>query len=86
MTPSHNPPQDGGFKYNPTNGGPADTDVTKWMEARANEYLRNGNREVKRVSYEAAMKARTTREYDYVAPYVNDLGNVIDMEAIRGRD
>ena len=84
VTPSHNPPQDGGFKYNPTNGGPADTDVTKWMEARANEYLRNGNRDVKRVSYEAAMKAETTREYDYVASYVNDLGNVIDMDAIRG--
>jgi phosphoglucomutase len=83
VTPSHNPPQDGGFKYNPTNGGPADTDVTKWMEARANEYLRNGNRDVKRVAYEAAMKAGTTREYDYVAPYVNDLGNVVDMEAIR---
>ena len=84
VTPSHNPPQDGGFKYNPTNGGPADTDVTKWIEARANEYLRNGNRDVKRVAYEWAMKAETTREYDYVASYVNDLGNVIDMDAIRG--
>src|ERR1700756_431676 len=83
VTPSHNPPQDGGFKYNPTNGGPADTDVTKWMQVRANEYLRNGNRDVKRMAYEKAMKAATTREYDYVGPYVKDLGNVVDMEAIR---
>src|SRR5579883_2166349 len=83
VTPSHNPPQDGGFKYNPTNGGPADTDVTKWMQERANQYLRDNNKNVKRVSYDKALKASTTHAHDYVNPYVKDLGNVIDMEAIR---
>lgn len=83
ITPSHNPPEDGGFKYNPTNGGPADTDVTKWVENRANEYLRNGNAGVKRVPFEGALRAATTHQEDFVRPYVDDLRNVIDMEAIR---
>ena len=83
ITPSHNPPEDGGFKYNPTNGGPADTDATKWIENRANELLRGGNTGVKRVSYDAALKASTTHQEDLVSPYVNDLRNVIDMGAIR---
>ena len=83
ITPSHNPPEDGGFKYNPPNGGPADTDVTKWIENRANELLKANNDDVKRVLYAAAENAPTTREHDFVMPYVNDLKNVIDMEAIR---
>jgi phosphoglucomutase len=84
VTPSHNPPEDGGFKYNPPNGGPADTAVTKWVENRANELLRAGNAEVRRVSYAQAMAAGTTHEQDLVMPYVLDLKNVIDMDAIRG--
>ena len=84
VTPSHNPPEDGGFKYNPTNGGPADTDVTQWIEDRANELLRNRNAEVKRVTFEVAIKAETTHQEDLVLPYVNDLRNVVDMDAIRG--
>ena len=83
VTPSHNPPEDGGFKYNPTNGGPADTDVTEWVQTRANELLRQRNAEVKRLPSAAALKADTTREKDFVQPYVDDLRNVIDMEAIR---
>jgi phosphoglucomutase len=83
ITPSHNPPEDGGFKYNPTNGGPADTDVTKWVETRANDLLRAKNAGVKRVALAAAMKAQSTHQQDFVLPYVNDLRNVIDMEAIR---
>lgn len=83
VTPSHNPPQDGGFKYNPPNGGPADTDVTSWIQDRANELLRGGNAGVKRVPLERARRAPTTREEDLVLPYVNDLRNVVDMEAIR---
>ena len=83
ITPSHNPPEDGGFKYDPTNGGPADTDVTKWVQDRANELLRGGNRDVKRVPFAAAIKASTTRQEDFVLPYVNDLRNVVDMDAIR---
>ncbi len=83
ITPSHNPPGDGGFKYNPPNGGPADTDVTKWIEERANEFLLRDNGGVARVSFEAARRAATTREEDFVPAYVNDLRNVIDMEAIR---
>src|SRR5580704_3377319 len=83
VTPSHNPPDDGGFKYNPTNGGPADTDVTKWVQDRANELLRGGNAGVKRVPFATAVKAGTTHQEDFVLPYVNDLRNVIDMEAIR---
>jgi len=83
ITPSHNPPEDGGFKYNPTNGGPADTDATGWIEDRANELLRTNNAAVKRVPFSAAMKAATTHQEDFVMPYVNDLRNVVDMEAIR---
>jgi len=83
VTPSHNPPEDGGFKYNPPDGGPADTDVTKWIQERANELLRGGNAGVKRVSLGVAMTAATTHEEDFVLPYVNDLRNVVDMEAIR---
>ncbi|MGL4554920.1 MAG: phosphoglucomutase (alpha-D-glucose-1,6-bisphosphate-dependent) [Gemmataceae bacterium] len=83
ITPSHNPPADGGFKYNPTNGGPADTDVTDAVQLRANDILRGGNREVKRLPYEQALKAATTQAVDLMTPYVNDLGSVIDMDAIR---
>jgi phosphoglucomutase len=83
ITPSHNPPEDGGFKYNPTNGGPADTDVTGWVEDRANELLRTNNAAVKRIPFSAAMKAATTHQEDFVMSYVNDLRNVVDMEAIR---
>ena len=83
VTPSHNPPEDGGIKYNPPNGGPADTDVTKWMQDRANALLREDNAGVKRVPFEKAFKAATTRQEDFVLPYVQDLRNVIDMEIIR---
>jgi phosphoglucomutase len=82
ITPSHNPPADGGFKYNPPNGGPADTDVTRWVERRANELLGN-QAAVKRLPFAAALKAETTHQQDFVLPYVKDLSNVIDMEAIR---
>jgi phosphoglucomutase len=84
VTPSHNPPEDGGFKYNPTNGGPADTDVTRWVEDRANELLRAGNVKVKRVSFGKAIQATSTHPEDFVLPYVRDLQNVVDMDAIRG--
>ena len=83
VTPSHNPPADGGFKYNPPNGGPADTDVTGWIQDRANSLLRGANKEVKRTPYAAACKASTTHETDFVAPYVRDLASVIDMDVIR---
>ncbi len=83
ITPSHNPPEDGGFKYNPSNGGPADTDVTSWVQNRANELLSTGNREVRRVPYESALKESTTHSYDFLMPYVKDLANVIDMDCIR---
>jgi phosphoglucomutase len=83
VTPSHNPPEDGGFKYNPTNGGPADTDVTQWVETRANELLGDRNAAVKRMPLAAAMRANTTHRQDLIHPYVADLRNVIDMEAIR---
>jgi phosphoglucomutase len=83
ITPSHNPPSDGGFKYNPPDGGPADTAVTKWIENRANDLLRAGNSGVKRVPYEAAARAATTHLIDYAQPYVDDLANVIDMDAIK---
>jgi phosphoglucomutase len=82
VTPSHNPPADGGFKYNPPQGGPADTDITDWIQQRANELLRRTNRDVKRISYDAALRAATTREADLVGPYVEGLRSVIDMEAI----
>jgi phosphoglucomutase len=83
VTPSHNPPEFGGFKYNPTNGGPADTDVTDWVQNRANELLRGNNAGVKRMPYAAALTASTTHAEDFILPYVNDLRNVVDMEAIR---
>ncbi|HYW40121.1 MAG TPA: phosphoglucomutase (alpha-D-glucose-1,6-bisphosphate-dependent) [Terriglobales bacterium] len=83
ITPSHNPPEDGGFKYNPTNGGPADTDVTRWVQDRANALLRAKNAGVKRVPYSEAIKAATTHQEDFILPYVNDLRNVVDMDAIR---
>jgi phosphoglucomutase len=83
ITPSHNPPRDGGFKYNPPDGGPADTDITTWIQNRANALLRSGNAEVKRVSFPSAMKASTTHQEDFVLPYVKDLRNVVSMDAIR---
>jgi phosphoglucomutase len=83
ITPSHNPPADGGFKYNPPTGGPADTDLTKWIQDRANDLLRGGNKEMKRVAYESALKASTTRLYDYVPGYVDDVANAIDLALIR---
>jgi phosphoglucomutase len=83
ITPSHNPPEDGGFKYNPPNGGPADTDITGWVQNRANEILRSGNKEVNRVIYEAAIKADCIHQFDFITPYVNTLGEVIDMDAIK---
>jgi phosphoglucomutase len=84
VTPSHNPPEDGGFKYNPTNGGPADTDVTQWIEDRANELLRNDNADVRRFTPKGAINANTTYQKDFALSYVNDLRNVVDMDAIRG--
>jgi phosphoglucomutase len=84
ITPSHNPPEDGGFKYNPTNGGPADTHVTRWVEDRANELLRGRNAGVKRIAFDAAIKSSTTHQEDFILPYVRDLKNVVDIDAIRG--
>ena len=84
VTPSHNPPEDGGFKYNPPNGGPADTDVTAWIEDRANTLLRDGNVEVRRLPYAKAIASASTHRDDFVLPYVRDLENVVDMAAIRG--
>ena len=84
VTPSHNPPQDGGFKYNPPNGGPAAGAITGWIEARANEFLESGLEGVRRIPYERALHSPTTHRHDYLGAYVNDLGNMIDMEAIRG--
>jgi len=83
VTPSHNPPEDGGFKYNPTNGGPADTDVTRWIEDRANELLRGPHADVKRIPFEKALRAPTTHQDDFVMPYVRDLSSVLDMDAIQ---
>ncbi len=82
ITPSHNPPSDGGFKYNPPEGGPADTQTTRVIEKRANEILASGLKEVKRLPFERALKADTTKEYDFITPYVEDLINIIDMEVI----
>jgi len=84
VTPSHNPPEDGGFKYDPPHGGPADTDVTKWVEDRANRLLRQGNGGVRRVPFAEAIKAASTHAQDFMQRYVDDLRNVVDMEAIRG--
>lgn len=83
ITPSHNPPEDGGFKYNPPHGGPADSDVTTWIEKEANALLADDLRGVKRIPYEKARRASTTHQHDYVSAYVGDIGTVIDMEAIR---
>jgi phosphoglucomutase len=83
LTPSHNPPGDGGIKYNPPTGGPADTDVTKWVEERANDYLLRDNAGVRRVPFETARRVSTTEEADFVRPYVDDLKSAIDLEAIR---
>ena len=83
ITPSHNPPEDGGFKYDPPHGGPADIDVTKWVEQRANSLLRGGNAGVKRLPLATAIKAETTHQQDFVMPYVEDLRNVVDMDVIR---
>src|SRR5215204_6547598 len=82
ITPSHNPPEDGGFKYNPPNGGPADTDATRWIQNRANELLKSNNAAVRRIPFESALKSSTTQQGDYVPAYVADLKNVIDIEAI----
>jgi phosphoglucomutase len=82
ITPSHNPPDNGGFKYNPPNGGPADTDVTDHIAKRANELLKAGNRDVKRIPFEKAIKAPTTHEHDYISSYVNDLKNVVKMDIV----
>lgn len=84
ITPSHNPPGDGGFKYNPPHGGPADTEVTRWIEARANACLERGLADVKRVPYAQALRAATTHRHDYLTAYVRDLEHVVAMEAIRG--
>lgn len=83
ITPSHNPPDDGGIKYNPPQGGPADTKVTQWIEEKANDLLRTDNKEVKRIPYEKAVRAATTHDYDYIKHYVEDLKNVVDMDAIK---
>jgi phosphoglucomutase len=83
ITPSHNPPSDGGFKYNPPAGGPADTQVTAWIQDRANQLLREGNHDVKRQSYASALRATTTHPHDFCAPYVEALGSVLDMDIIR---
>ena len=83
ITPSHNPPRDGGFKYNPPEGGPADTDITDAVQDRANSLLRSGNREVRRLPFAAALSAATTHEEDFIQPYVRDLAQVIDVDAIR---
>ena len=84
ITPSHNPPEDGGFKYNPPNGGPADTDITSAIERAANGFLESGLAGVKRIPYDRARKSSSVHRHDYIGPYVADLANVVDMEAIRG--
>lgn len=83
ITPSHNPPEDGGIKYNPPNGGPADTGITAWVERRANELLAQGNAGVLRMPYERARSAPSVARYDFITPYVEDLGSAVDLEAIR---
>ena len=84
ITPSHNPPMDGGLKYNPPHGGPADSATTEWIEAKANAFLQDRLKALKRTSLEKALRASTTRCHDFLDTYTNDLGNVIDMQAIRG--
>ena len=83
ITPSHNPPEDGGFKYNPPDGGPADTEITAMIQDRANELLREKNREVKRIPYERALKSGRIVLHDFIGSFVGDLRNVVDMDAIR---
>ncbi|PMB05287.1 phosphoglucomutase, alpha-D-glucose phosphate-specific [Fischerella thermalis CCMEE 5198] len=83
ITPSHNPPSDGGFKYNPPSGGPAEPEITKWIQTRANELMANQNRDVKRIPYESAIKAATTHYFDFITPYVHDLENIIDIDVIK---
>jgi len=83
ITPSHNPPDDGGFKYNPPNGGPAETDVTNWIEAKANQFLESALQGIKRIPFEQALRVSTTHRHDFLNAYVNDLANVIDMDSIR---
>jgi len=84
ITPSHNPPEDGGFKYNPPHGGPADSQTTAFIQNRANELLEKSLEGVKRISFDAAMRAATTHEHDYIAEYIGDLGSVLDLDAMRG--
>ncbi|HRI42209.1 MAG TPA: phosphoglucomutase, partial [Bacteroidia bacterium] len=84
ITPSHNPPHDGGFKYNPPNGGPAEAPITNWIEAKANEFLEVGMKGVNRTPYERALKASSTHRHNYLKAYTSDLSNVIDMDVIRG--
>ncbi len=84
ITPSHNPPDDGGFKYNPPNGGPAETDVTDWIQSTANQFLESALQNVKRIPFQQALRASTTHRHDFLHSYVSDLANVIDMESIRG--
>jgi len=86
ITPSHNPPEDGGFKYNPPHGGPADIEVTEWIQERANKFIQDGLSAVKRISYSSARKAGTTHEQDFITPYVSALSRVVDMEVIRDRN
>ena len=84
ITPSHNPPDDGGFKYNPPNGGPAETEVTDWIQAKANQFLEHAIQGIKRIPFEQALRVSTTHRHDFLSSYVSDLANVIDMDAIRG--
>jgi phosphoglucomutase len=84
ITPSHNPPHDGGFKYNPPNGGPADSGVTGWIETKANEFLQNGLMGLKKIPFEKALRASTTHRHNYLNAYITDLANVLDMDTIRG--
>src|SRR5258707_12740068 len=83
ITPSHNPPEDGGFKYNPPNGGPADTDITAAVQRAANGFFEDGLRGVKRIPYDRARQSSCVHRYDYIGPYVADLANLVDMDAIR---
>jgi phosphoglucomutase len=84
VTPSHNPPEDGGFKYNPPHGGPADTHVTGWIQDRANALLAGGLAGVERVSFERAHRASATHRFDYMGAYIADLGSVVDLDIVRG--
>ena len=83
VTPSHNPPKDGGFKYNPPSGGPADVDATGWIQDRANEIIQNGGREIKRTAYEKARKSDTVHDQDFITPFVKSLAQIVDMDLIK---